>query len=151
MLIDEIQNDIESGTDPVPGIENEFEACIEIAAAIKQAIRECGLSRDEVVDGVNAYFGRTEAGTHMDPPTCRNPLTLNMLNNYLSKPTECPIPAYYLYAIHHVTGHLYPARVIVAAENARVASGKEVRQMALGKLEENIAEMRRLKKELGKR
>jgi hypothetical protein len=38
----------------------------------------------------------------------------------------------------------------VAAERAKVASGTELRQMALGKLEESIAEMQRLKKELKK-
>lgn len=150
-MVEEIQADIEAGPEIPEPIENEFEACIEIAAAIKRSIRDSGLSREQVVDGINAHFARTDEGTKEDPPVCRNPLTINMFNNYLSKPTDCPIPAYYLYAIHRVTGHLYPARAIVAAEGARVASGKEVRQMALGKLEENIAEMRRLKRELGKR
>ena len=73
-----------------------------------------------------------------------------MLNNYLSKPIEYPIPAYYLYAIHRITGSLLPAEVIVSAEGARVATGAEIRQMTLGKLEESISEMQRLRKELKK-
>lgn len=150
-VVDEIQSDIDAGPDPVYPVENEFEACVEIAAAIKAAIRESGLSREQVVDDINAYFGRTEAGSKTDPPECRNPLTINVFNNYLSKPAECPMPAYYLYAVHRVTGHMHPARVIVAAEGAKVATGREIKQMTLGKLEELAAETRKLKKELSKR
>jgi hypothetical protein len=133
---------------PPEPVESEFEACVEIAAAIKRCIRQTRFSRDEIVERINAYFGRTKEGAAEEPPTCRNPLTIHMLNNYLSKPISNPIPAYYLYAIHHVTGCLAPAETIVAAEGARVATGSEIRQMTLGKLEENIAEMQRLKREL---
>lgn len=134
---------------PLPApCESEFEACVEIAAAIKRSIRHTGLSREQIVDGINAYFGRTKEGADADTPTCRNPLTIHMFNNYLSKPISNPIPAYYLYAIHHVTGQLDPAETIVSAEGAQVATGAEIRQMNLGKLEENIAEMQRLKREL---
>jgi len=136
---------------PVLPIENEFEACIEIAAAIKKAIRSTGMSRDQVVDKINDYFGRTVKGSANEPQSCRKPLSLHMLNNYLSKPTEYPIPAYYLYPIHHITRSLEPAATIVAAQGARIATGIELRQMTLGKLEENIKEMKKLKRDLGKR
>ncbi len=146
----EILNAIESGP-PVTQIENEFEACIEISAAIKKVIRTTGMSREQVVDKINDYFGRTIKGSIKEPQTCRKPLSLNMLNNYLSKPTEYPIPAYYLYPIHHITKSLEPAATIVAAQGARIATGIELRQMTLGKLEENIKEMQKLKRDLGKR
>ncbi len=133
---------------PPQPVESEFEACVEIAAAIKRCIRQTGLSRDQIVDAINAYFGRTKEGAVADTPTCRNPLTIHMFNNYLSKPISNPIPAYYLYAIHHITSCLDPAETIVSAEGARVATGAEIRQMTLGKLEENISEMQRLKREL---
>lgn len=119
-----------------------------IAAGIKKAINESDLSRDQVVDLINEYFGRTKEEAKKDEPLCRNPLTINMFNNYLSKPAECPIPAYYLFAIHHVTESLEPARVFVEAEDAKIATGGEIRQMALGKLEEHIVEIKKLKKEL---
>ena len=77
---------------PVVPVENEYEACIEIAVAVKQAIRASGLSREQVVDEINTYFGRTEEGAKANEPTCRRPLSIHMLNNYLSKPTEYPIP-----------------------------------------------------------
>ncbi|MBW2562091.1 MAG: hypothetical protein JRE40_14730, partial [Deltaproteobacteria bacterium] len=91
-----------------------------------------------------------DAGAKADPPACRKPLTIHMFNNYLSKPSEYPIPVYYLYAIHRVTRSLEPAATLVAPEGARIASGGELRQMTLGKLEENMVEMRRLRKELRK-
>ena len=128
--------------------ENEFEACVEIAAAVKRALRESGMSREQMVDAINDYFGRTEAGAEADPPGCRKPLTIHMLHNYLSKPSEYPLPAYYLFAIHHVTGSLEPAGAILAAEGAQVATSREVRLMQLGKLEETLTEMQRLKREL---
>ena len=147
----EIQKAIDEETPSQP-VENEFEACIEIAAAIKSAIKEWGQSREQFVDEINKYFGRTKQGVDADPPLCRNQLTISMLNNYLSKPVENPIPAYFLYAVHRITKSLEPARVIVSAEGAKIATGREVRQMTLGKLEENINEMQQLKRELkGKR
>jgi hypothetical protein len=146
----EILEAMDARPKPSQPVESEFEACVEIAAAIKQAIRPTGMSRDQVVDEINAYFGRTDENAAIDPPTSRKPLTIHMLNNYLSKPIEYPLPAYYLYAIHHVTGSLLPAEAIVSVEGAKVATGMEIRHMTLGKLEQSIAEMQQLKKELKK-
>lgn len=133
---------------PQAATESEMEACIEIAAAIKRTVRESGLSREQLVDGINAYFGRSDEGAEQDPPSCRKPLTIHMMNNYLSKPCEYPIPAYYLYAIHHVTGIIEPAATIVAAAGGQVATAEEVRLLQLGKLEQTLDEMRRLRSEL---
>ncbi len=130
--------------------ENEYEACVEIAAAVKQAVRPTGMSRDQIVDAINTYFGRNDEGAAADPPTCRKPLTIHMLNNYLSKPTEYPMPAYYLLAIIHITGSLAPLEAIASVEGARVISGSEIRAMNLGKLEQMQAEIQRVKRELKK-
>jgi len=123
---------------PTKSIESKAEACIEIAAACKRAIRHSGLSRDQVVDGINEYFGYSGVGI----------LSIHMLNHYLSKPTDYPIPTYYIYAIQYVTKSLEPTRALAEPMDARVITGAEVRQMALGKLDETISEMQRLKKEL---
>jgi hypothetical protein len=133
---------------PHHGAENEMEACIEIAAAVKRTLRESHLSREQLVDGINAYFGRSDEGADADQPTCRKPLTIHMLNNYLSKPCEYPLPAYYLYAIHHVTGIIEPGATIVAAAGGQVATAEEVRLLQLGKLEQALDELRRLRSEL---
>ena len=146
----EIQEAISTPPAAPEPMECEFEASVEIAAAIKRAIRETNMSRDQVVDAINIYFGRSLKAANDDPPGSRKPLTIHMLNNYLSKPAEYPIPAYYLYAVHHVTGSLEPAATIVAPEGGKIATGEELRQMALGKLEENITEMRKLKRQLKK-
>jgi hypothetical protein len=53
-----------------------------------------------------------------------------------------------LYAIHHVTGIVEPGATIVAAEGAQVATAEEVRLLQLGRLDETIAEMQKLKKQL---
>lgn len=128
--------------------ENEFEYGFELSVGIKRAIRESGLSREQVVDAVNAFFNRSHQGAKTDPPSCRNPLTANMLTKYICKPDEAPIPAYYLVAIMFATGSLAPARALVEPMGAQVVDREEVRQLALGKIENNISELRRLKKEL---
>lgn len=119
------------------------EACIEVSAAIKQAIRETNMSREQIVDAINDYFGwpgkEAKKGKH---------LSIHMFNHYLSKPAEYPIPTFYIYAIQHITGSLIPTMSLAEAEGARVISGDEVRQMAVGKLDETILEMQKLKRDL---
>ena len=119
------------------------ESCIEIAAAVKRAIRNTNMSREQMVDAINDYFGWPHAsqveGKH---------LSLHMFNHYLSKPAEYRLPAYYLFAIQRITESLEPAQCLAEAEDAKVISKGEVRQWALGKLDETIVEMQRLKKEL---
>lgn len=127
---------------------NEFEFSAVIAAGIKRAIAQSGYSREQVVDKINDFFGRSKAGAHADTPTCRNPLTIHMLNNYLSKPQVNPIPAYYLFAIHRITKDLEPIRVMAEPEGAQIATAEDIRHMTLGRLEAHLAEMNTLKKQL---
>ncbi|MFH2064951.1 MAG: hypothetical protein ABIK15_07125 [Pseudomonadota bacterium] len=152
--------EIAKGPEPQKRVECEFELSVTIAAAIKRALDDSGLSREQLVDEINAYFGRTKAGAVEQPPededgepippVCRRPLTIHMLNNYLSKPADCPIPAYYLFAIHHITRSLAPAEEFVKAEGGKVATGVEIRQMQIGKLQANLEEGRMIMKELKK-
>lgn len=125
---------------PAKNIESHEEACIQIAAAIKKAIQRSGLSRDQVVDGINHYFGWNK--------NSKKCLSIHMFNHYLSKPVQYPIPTFYLYAIQRITKSLEPTLTLAEAEDARVIAGDEVRQMAMGKLDESILEMQRLKREL---
>jgi|GEM_PF-927815 len=144
----QLQEKVVEGPPKTRFTENEFDLCVALAAACKRAIDASGLSMEQIVDGINAYFGRSEEAAKEDEPPCRNPLSIHMLRKYMSKPAEAPIPAYYLFAIHNITESLEPARVFVEAEGAKIATGGEIRQMALGKLEEHIAEINKLKKEL---
>jgi len=120
---------------PNKQIESFGEACVTIAAAAKKAIRQTNLSREQMVEAINGYFGD------------RN-LSIHIFNHYLSKPTEYPLPAALIFAIQRITNSLEIIKEIAGAECARVISGIEVRQMALGKLEETIVEMQKLKREL---
>jgi len=127
---------------PAKDMESHEEACIQIAAAIKKTISKCGLSREQAVDKINRYFGWSE--------TDKKSLSIHMFNHYLSKPVQYPIPTFYIYAIQHITRSLEPTQALAEAEDARVITGDEVRQMAMGKLDDALREIRRLKKELGK-
>ncbi len=111
------------------------EACIEVAATLKRMQRRSGMSREQLVDAVNEFLGS-------------NKLSIHMLNHYLSKPVEYPIPAFYLFAFQRVAESLDVCGMYAEAEGARVISGDEVRQMTLGKIDENILELQRLKREL---
>ena len=71
-----------------------------------------------------------------------------MFNHYLSKPVEYPIPAPYLYAVHHVTGSLSPCRSFAEAEQGDVITREEKDELMLGKMEKAVYEMQRLKREL---
>ena len=137
---------------PQNRLESAEEACIEIAAAIKRAIRQTSLSREQVVDRINRFFGWPTAEKAESAKSKRSPgsrhLSYHMMNHYLSKPVQYPIPTFYLYAIVEVTGSLEPLAALAEPTGARVISEEEAKLMALGKIETAIAEMTRLRKEI---
>lgn len=122
-------------------IESYEEACIEVAAAVKRALRASGMSREQLVDAVNDYFGWAENGS-------KKKLTIHMLNHYLSKPTEYQLPAAMIFAIQNRTRSLDIAGAFAEAEGGRVITRDEIRELAIGKLDDTILEMQRLKREL---
>lgn len=132
------------------GTHNEIEDCIEIAAAIKRTVRDSGMSREQLVDAINAYFGRSEEGAKAEPPTCRPPLSIHMLNNYLSKPCEYPIPAYFLFALHAVTGTIEPGATIIAAAGGQVITAEEIKLLQLGRMEATHDQYLKLRSEIRK-
>ncbi|MEW6263356.1 MAG: hypothetical protein AB1641_09780 [Thermodesulfobacteriota bacterium] len=127
---------LESCRDQAPPrqFESMAEACAEIALAVKRVIRRSGLSRDQVLDRINAYFGMR--------------LSSHMFNHYLSKPAQYPLPAYLLYPLMQIASSLEIAQALVEPLGARVISREEVRLMALGKLDQMVSEMQRLKREI---
>lgn len=118
------------------------EDCIEIAAAIKKAIKKSGKSREQIVDAVNNYYGIEGSGKKSKS------VSIHMLNHYLSKPVEYPIPSYLIFAIQRITKSLGPCRVFADAEDAQVISGDEIRQIKIGKLDDALSQIQRLKREL---
>jgi hypothetical protein len=129
---------------------NDFEACIAVASATKQAISETGLSREQVVDRINKYFGRTKKGCKGDNPICFKLLTISMLNNYLGKPLEYKLPAYLIFAFNEVTKSLIIPETFVKMMGGEVLRAEEVKSHTLIKIQKNIDELGKLKKQLAK-
>lgn len=115
--------------------ETEEELACEIAAALKQDLRDSGMSRDQFLDALNEALGRTDHDLKRGDDKKR-PITLNMLNNYLSKPGQYSIPAHFLFAIHKIFGSYRVVNTIVGVEGAQVISGAEVRMLTKTKITE---------------
>ena len=117
---------------PPAYIECYEEACIEVAATIKRAIRSSGMSREQMVDAINDYFGWTSKTTK------GRKITIHMFNHYLSKPVEYPIPAALIFAIQHIARSLEIAGTFAEAEGGRVITRAEIRELSIGKLDDAI-------------
>jgi len=137
---------VESGPSKTQKVENEMELAQEIVVAIKQDLREADISRETFVDRINEYLGRTTEGADSDPPTCRKKLTLNMLNNYLSKPQKYPIPAFFLYPVIDIFNSYRVINAIVGVTGATVVSGEDIRKLTLLRLQELKSEVAMLEK-----
>lgn len=127
---------------PAPIEANEFryeEYCMEIAVAAKRAIAASGMKRERVVDKINDFFGWPKNDG-------RKSLTIHMLNNHLCKPTEYPIPTPLIHAISRVTGSKEPLATMAEMEGGQFIAGDEVRKLALGKIDDAIQEMQKLKR-----
>lgn len=124
--------------------EAEEELCNEVAMALKQDLRESGMSREELLDQLNAFFGRTEEGYKEE--TCKKPVTLNMLNNYLSKPSTYPLPTHFQFAFNRIFNSFRVQNVIVGVMGAQVISGEDMRRLAVMKVRELRDSASRLEK-----
>ncbi len=127
---------------------NEFECGIMIAAGIKRAISRTGLSRAQIVDKINSYFDRSNKGASRFDPICRKPLSLTMFNKYLSSPNEKPIPAYYFFAINHITKSLESISAFALEEGGKIIQRGEKRLLALGQIEDHKVKIKKLRKEI---
>ena len=127
---------------------NSNEAGNAVAEAAKKMILGSKMSREQIVDGVNAYFNRTEKGASTTPPECLGMLTLNMLNNYLGKPAEYRLPAYMVFALQEVTKSFEIARLFAEAIGGEVATADEAKQLRIVKLQDTQHKAKQLEKEL---
>lgn len=118
-----------------------------IAEACKDAIREFGASREQIVDALNAMFTFSESeGT-------TNPITIHLLNNYLSKPTLNRLPIWAVMGICAITGNHGPMDVITKKLGLTVITGMERLHLHLGRADElarqSAATKRSILKEIG--
>lgn len=142
------------GSERIPGtMETYEEACVELAAAVKRSVREYGKRmnvtniREHLVAEINRYFGATDKD-ESTASSSKMPLSIHMLNHYLSKPAEYPIPAALLFAIQHITGSLEPCRTLVEAEGGEVITMEDRQHLMLGRAEAALLEIQRVKREL---
>ena len=115
------------------------EYCIEIAVSVKKAIRDSGLSREQVCDAVNDYFGWPKNDK-------RKSLSIHMLNNHICKPVEYPPTAALLHAIQRVTSSIEPLKTQAEMEGAQIITGDEVRKLTLGRIDDALTELQKLKR-----
>lgn len=130
-----------------PGVEDEYEICLEVAVALKQEIRDSGLSRDEFAEEVNVFFGRTDERHKLDE--CRKPLTGGDVDKMISDSKTRPIHCYYLFAFQHVLGFGI-TNTIVGAKGGHIVSQEDRRLLALAQIGELESKMRDAKKTLTK-
>lgn len=143
--------------DNSPRIETEDELFVEIAASCKAAIRESGMSREQVLDRVNAYLRRSGGavspykGQSAELRESKRPISIHVFNNFLSKPAECPMRSSVVHAICKATGNFAPYRLLVSDLGGRVVTNDELTYMELGRLQWLTQEFSKLKRQLTKR
>jgi hypothetical protein len=136
-----------------PKVHQEYfdEDCIELAAAVKCAIRDCGKSRLEMVDAVNRHYGwptTSEVEAMTERPA--DHLSLHMFNHYLSKPTEYRMPGGMLFAIIRITGSLTPLAGMAECVGGDVVTRAERDDLILGKAEQAQYELSQLTRRIKK-
>lgn len=130
---------------------NDISCCYAVSNTIKTMIKESGYSIDQVVDKINEYFGRSEGKASKDQPECLKPLTIPYFKNYLSKPSECRIPAYYIFAIQHICGSLDLSKLFTSSMGGEVITAEENRLLLIAKVQEKQREMKEIEMALKKK
>jgi hypothetical protein len=95
--------------------------------AVKAAIKKSGLSRDQVVDKVNAVFNR--------PANGERPLGLAMFNNYLSDAKPEKLPLWAVVGISLVLDDPDPLRPMVEATGHTIISETDRIDLEIGRHE----------------
>ena len=131
------------------------EDCIYLAVAAKEAIKESGMSREEVADEINARYGWPDADEYKKLSKAGKTkgirhLSYHMLNHFLSKPTEYRMDAHMVLAIQRVTESLKLCDAFAREREATVVGPKEKRALSFGKLQRTLLELRELEKEFKK-
>ncbi len=113
----------------IEGEPSEEAMVIQITAACKQAIRESGLSREQVLDRVNKLLGRSGS------EESKRPISIHMFNNYLSKPRDFTIRYTIIKAIARITGSKRIVEAFVKDQSLIVIGADDQIELWLGKWE----------------
>ncbi len=120
---------------------DEEELHVELAVACKRAMRASGLSREETLEKINEWFGRSDGSDN-------KPVSIGVFKNWLSKPVENPIPVRIMLGICWITDNLEPFEALLSRFGATVVPRGEQVALLLGKLQTATLEVQRLKKQL---
>ncbi len=107
----------------------------ELAFECKRAIREAGMSVEQVAASVNTVF------SFGDGETTANPVSVAVLRNYLSKPTTNRLPIWVVLAICIVTGNHSPFDAVVRRRGLTVIDSREQLHLTLGVLNDKFREI----------
>ena len=129
---------------------SDISACYAVANAVKAMMKASGIEQKQMPDLINTYFGRSEELASQDKPGCLKPLTLPYFKNYMSKPAECRLPAYYVFAIQDICKSLTLSELFAAPHGGVVISAEENRLLLIAQLQEKQRKMKELEIELKK-
>ena len=127
---------------PCESFDSVAEFHIEVAAMLKGAIRDAGLSREEVLDRYNKYWGATDADD------AHRPMSIHVLNNHLSKPAENPPPMRLVWGIVAVTQHADIPMMFAHLIHHKLISLRQFMLMRLGEIHEISARVSAKKRQL---
>ncbi|OQX50296.1 hypothetical protein B5M47_03965 [candidate division CPR3 bacterium 4484_211] len=110
-----------------------------VKAAIKQAIKGCGLSREQIVDEMNR-LAKIE-NIHVK-------VSLSLLDKWVAQEATHIIPWKVLPIFCRVTGSILPLQALVAPLGATVITGKDLKLLEWAKVEIKRRELSRKTRQL---
>lgn len=121
-----------------------------IKSAMREALKGCGLSRDQVADQINLLAKREGVSTNGKAKR----VTVELIEKWVSPAAHAHrIPVQYLPIFCNVTGSLLPLRALASPMNADVITNQDCMKLAWADAEiakrKNSQEARRLAQEIG--
>jgi len=115
-----------------------------VKEAMRQALKACALSREQVVDRMNGLARAEGLSTNGRAKKASN----DMLDKWVAESGEHLIPWKLLPIFCHVVGDLSPLKALAAPLGADVITIDEKKLLKLARAEREIKQLRRLKKQI---
>ncbi len=136
--------EIQTDTAPEDLIIDVDELYTELAIECKRAIREAGMSVEQVCAAVNMVF------TFGPGETTVHPASLAVMRNYLSKPTTNRLPIWVVLGICVVTSNHSPIDALIRRLGLTVIDSREQLHLTLGVLNDKFREIGAAKRKVEK-
>lgn len=115
-----------------------------VKEAMRQALKGCPLSREQVVDRMNGLARADGLATNGKAKAA----TADMLDKWVADSGEHLIPWKLLPIFCHVVGDLSPLRALVAPLGADIIDVNEKKLLKLARADREIKKLRRLKQQI---